>query len=111
MEKSGGRSRWEQADARDVGPARGLCQTLWTNLGRLPLRVFSIGKYALQKKDARDVERAARENRTRIRCAAGAMRGLKDLLSAPGEFRLHLFRLKFSDNFEYPETPPFFCFF
>ncbi len=28
------------------GPARGL----WTNLGRLPLRVFSIGKYAFQKK-------------------------------------------------------------
>jgi hypothetical protein len=30
----------------DVGPARGL----WTSLGRLPLRVFSIGKYAFQKK-------------------------------------------------------------
>jgi hypothetical protein len=31
-----------------VGPARGP----WTNLGRLPLRVFSIGhgKYAFQKK-------------------------------------------------------------
>jgi hypothetical protein len=29
-----------------IGPARGL----WTNLGRLPLRVFSIGKYAFQKK-------------------------------------------------------------
>ncbi len=28
------------------GPARGP----WTNLGRLPLRVFSIGKYAFQKK-------------------------------------------------------------
>jgi hypothetical protein len=28
-----------------VEPARGL----WTNLGRLPLRVFSIGKYAFQK--------------------------------------------------------------
>ncbi len=27
-------------------PARGL----WTSLGRLPLRVFSIGKYAFQKK-------------------------------------------------------------
>ncbi len=30
------------------GPARGP----WTNLGRLPLRVFSIGKYAFQKKGA-----------------------------------------------------------
>ena len=29
-----------------VGPARGP----WTNLGRLPLRVFSIGKYASPKK-------------------------------------------------------------
>ncbi len=29
-----------------AGPARGP----WTNLGRLPLRVFSIGKYAFQKK-------------------------------------------------------------
>ncbi len=29
------------------GPARGP----WTNLGRLPLRVFSIGKYAFQKKE------------------------------------------------------------
>ena len=29
-----------------VEPARGP----WTNLGRLPLRVFSIGKYAFQKK-------------------------------------------------------------
>ena len=29
-----------------TGPARGP----WTNLGRLPLRVLSIGKYALQKK-------------------------------------------------------------
>jgi hypothetical protein len=29
-----------------VGPARGQ----WTNLGRLPLRVLSIGKYAFQKK-------------------------------------------------------------
>ncbi len=28
-------------------PARGL----WTSLGRLPLRVFSVGKYAFQKKD------------------------------------------------------------
>jgi hypothetical protein len=28
------------------GPARGP----WTNLGHLPLRVFSIGKYAFQKK-------------------------------------------------------------
>ncbi len=32
--------------AMQSGPARGL----WTNLGRLPLRVFSIGKYAFQKK-------------------------------------------------------------
>jgi hypothetical protein len=31
-----------------VRPARGP----WTNLGRLPLRVFSIGKYAFQKKRA-----------------------------------------------------------
>ena len=29
-----------------VEPARGL----WTSLGRLPLRVFSIGNYAFQKK-------------------------------------------------------------
>jgi hypothetical protein len=28
---------------------RGLARGLWTNLGRLPLRVFSIGKYAFQK--------------------------------------------------------------
>ncbi len=32
-----------------VGPARGP----WTNLGRLPLRVFSIGKYASQKKSCK----------------------------------------------------------
>jgi hypothetical protein len=31
-----------------LGPARGP----WANLGRLPLRVFSIGKYAFQKKGA-----------------------------------------------------------
>jgi hypothetical protein len=35
--------------ADSLGPARGL----WTNLGRLPLRVFSIGKYAFQKKECR----------------------------------------------------------
>ena len=29
-----------------IGPARGP----WTNLGRLPLGVFSVGKYAFQKK-------------------------------------------------------------
>ena len=39
--------RW----ALGVGPARGL----WTKLGRLPLRVFSIGKYAFQKKQAMGV--------------------------------------------------------
>jgi hypothetical protein len=33
-----------------LGPARGL----WTNLGRLPLGVFSIGKYAFQKKRLSD---------------------------------------------------------
>ncbi len=33
-------------ERQGVEPARGL----WTNLGRLPLRVFSIGKYAFQKK-------------------------------------------------------------
>ena len=32
---------------RLAGPARGP----WTNLGRLPLRVFSIGKYMLSKKN------------------------------------------------------------
>ncbi len=38
------------------GPARGP----WTNLGRLPLRVFSIGKYAFQKKEAWATVRAIR---------------------------------------------------
>jgi hypothetical protein len=42
--------------ADSLGPARGL----WTNLGRLPLRVFSIGKYAFQKKECRPTSNKVR---------------------------------------------------
>jgi hypothetical protein len=47
--------------AGGVGPARGP----WTNLGRLPFKVLSIGKYAFQKKESAGAEVAGCESLAR----------------------------------------------